>query len=192
MSEAMLDTQDLAIIDRLLSGPRGSRAGIPPDDLLRLLSTLFPGAVSELAEIDDRGGVVRATTFPSGVPRSTTGTLGVTFPETRQRREVRVSIARLTPPLSHRDRVLFRLLAPRLEGWAFGQRQEPGTDGLSAGELRVLTLVAEGDSNAEVSERLSVTVATVRKHLEHIYSKLGVRNRTAAAAMVFPHSMARP
>jgi hypothetical protein len=32
----------------------------------------------------------------------------------------------------------------------------------------------------------SLSVATVRKHLEHIYAKLDVRNRTAAAARAFP------
>jgi DNA-binding NarL/FixJ family response regulator len=64
-------------------------------------------------------------------------------------------------------------------------------DRLSPSELRVLGLVAQGATNREVSESLSLSVATVRKHLEHIYAKLGVRNRTAAAARTFPLGRAR-
>ena len=42
--------------------------------------------------------------------------------------------------------------------------------------------VAAGLSNAEIGRRLWIEPATVRKHLEHIYDKLGVRSRTAALA----------
>ena len=42
--------------------------------------------------------------------------------------------------------------------------------------------MAAGASNAEVAGQLSVSVSTVRKHLEHCYRKLGVTNRTAAVA----------
>jgi ATP/maltotriose-dependent transcriptional regulator MalT len=45
-------------------------------------------------------------------------------------------------------------------------------------------VLAQGASNREVS--VSLSVATVRKHLEHVYAKLGVSNRTAAAARAFP------
>jgi DNA-binding CsgD family transcriptional regulator len=55
---------------------------------------------------------------------------------------------------------------------------------LSESERRVLQLVALGGTNREIACRLAVTEATVRKHLEHAYRKLGVTNRTAAAALV--------
>jgi DNA-binding CsgD family transcriptional regulator len=55
---------------------------------------------------------------------------------------------------------------------------------LTPAEHRVLTLVAQGASNQEAAECLFVTVATVRKHLEHAYRKLGVTNRTAAAMAI--------
>jgi DNA-binding CsgD family transcriptional regulator len=44
--------------------------------------------------------------------------------------------------------------------------------------------VADGLSNAEIASVLVVERSTVRKHLEHIYEKLGVRSRTAALAKV--------
>jgi DNA-binding CsgD family transcriptional regulator len=56
--------------------------------------------------------------------------------------------------------------------------------GLSGAERQVLELVALGATNRDVADRLSVSEATVRKHLEHAYRKLGVSNRTAAAALV--------
>ncbi len=55
---------------------------------------------------------------------------------------------------------------------------------LSGAERQVLDLVAAGASNQDVADQLCVSEGTVRKHLEHIYRKLGVTNRTAAAALV--------
>jgi DNA-binding NarL/FixJ family response regulator len=57
-----------------------------------------------------------------------------------------------------------------------------GTDQLSARELEILALLAEGCPNKEIASRLSISNATVRTHLMHIYEKLHVRCRTEAAA----------
>ena len=54
--------------------------------------------------------------------------------------------------------------------------------GLSAREADVLHLVAMGKENPEIADELGIAIATVRKHLERIYPKLGVRSRAAAAA----------
>jgi DNA-binding NarL/FixJ family response regulator len=54
---------------------------------------------------------------------------------------------------------------------------------LSARELEVLRLVAEGLSNREVAGRLFVTERTVRSHLTSIFGKLGADNRTQAVAL---------
>jgi ATP/maltotriose-dependent transcriptional regulator MalT len=53
---------------------------------------------------------------------------------------------------------------------------------LSAREIEVLQLVAEGASNGDIAARLHVTDATVKSHLVHVFSKLGVGSRTAAVA----------
>jgi len=55
--------------------------------------------------------------------------------------------------------------------------------GLTQREGEVLHWVAGGKSNDDVARIIGVTSATVKKHLEHIYDKLGVANRTAASAM---------
>jgi DNA-binding CsgD family transcriptional regulator len=46
-------------------------------------------------------------------------------------------------------------------------------------------LVAQGNTNREIAESLWIAPTTVRRHLENIYDKLGVRTRTAAAARLF-------
>jgi DNA-binding CsgD family transcriptional regulator len=53
---------------------------------------------------------------------------------------------------------------------------------LTLREREVLHWLARGKTNAEIGEILGISAATVGKHLEHIYPKLGVENRTAAAS----------
>jgi len=55
--------------------------------------------------------------------------------------------------------------------------------GLTRRESQVLAWVRRGKTNREISILLSISPRTVQKHLEHIFQKLGVETRTAAAAM---------
>ncbi|MEZ4870054.1 MAG: LuxR C-terminal-related transcriptional regulator [Caldilineaceae bacterium] len=59
---------------------------------------------------------------------------------------------------------------------------QPLIEPLSARELEILCLVADGLSNSEIANQLIVTVGTVKKHLNNIYGKLGVSSRTQAIA----------
>jgi DNA-binding CsgD family transcriptional regulator len=52
--------------------------------------------------------------------------------------------------------------------------------GLTARQAEVLFWVAHGKSNAEVGTILGLREGTVRKHLEHVYARLGVENRSTA------------
>jgi predicted ATPase/DNA-binding CsgD family transcriptional regulator len=63
-------------------------------------------------------------------------------------------------------------------------------DGLTARELEVLRLVAEGLTDAQVAERLVVSLRTVHAHLRSIYRKLDVRSRSAATRYAFEHGLA--
>ena len=53
---------------------------------------------------------------------------------------------------------------------------------LTAREQEVLRWLAEGKSNWQIGQIVGCTEATVKKHLQHIYNKMGVETRTAAAA----------
>jgi DNA-binding response OmpR family regulator/DNA-binding CsgD family transcriptional regulator len=57
------------------------------------------------------------------------------------------------------------------------------TYALTAREAEVLTWVAHGKSNREISEILVISPRTVNKHLERVFAKLGVENRASAASV---------
>lgn len=83
---------------------------------------------------------------------------------------------------SERDRTILDLLKVPF-GLRYAAAARAGcTALLTAREREVMTLVAVGCSNKEIAMQLSLSPATVGKHLEHVYDKLGVQNRTAAVA----------
>ncbi|TWP54402.1 helix-turn-helix transcriptional regulator [Lentzea tibetensis] len=87
-----------------------------------------------------------------------------------------------------RERLLVQLLRPHLyEVYLDTQRRRRNVPQLSRRELDVLRLAASGRSNAAIAQELFVAVSTVRKHLEHIFDRTGVRTRAEAAALVLPH-----
>jgi ATP/maltotriose-dependent transcriptional regulator MalT len=59
-----------------------------------------------------------------------------------------------------------------------------GVPSLSARELEVAKLVAEGKTNRQIAAEIFLSEKTVESHLSHIFSKLGVRSRSAVAAEV--------
>jgi DNA-binding CsgD family transcriptional regulator len=61
--------------------------------------------------------------------------------------------------------------------------------GLSERELEVLTLVAAGHTNREIAAALIVSEHTVARHVQNIFTKLGVNTRTAAAAVAHRHGL---
>lgn len=71
--------------------------------------------------------------------------------------------------------------------WLRSHRQRPGPSAseLSEREAEVLGLVAQGLTNTQIAQRLSVSDNTVKFHLQNIYQKLQVGNRTEAAGVYF-------
>ncbi len=59
-------------------------------------------------------------------------------------------------------------------------RRTPWSAGLTAREVEVLRLVAQGRSNREIAAELFIAEKTARNHVERVYAKLGVNNRTQA------------
>ena len=74
-------------------------------------------------------------------------------------------------------------LSPSVATRLMGQLRAPVETALSQREADVLTWVARGDSNKEIAQHLHISEATVKSHLLHIFSKLGVNDRTQAVTL---------
>ncbi len=76
---------------------------------------------------------------------------------------------------------LLKYLPQAQDGQQAG-RDSQSTEALSSRELAVLQLIAQGCSNQQISERLFISLHTVKTHARHINGKLGVERRTQAVA----------
>lgn len=98
--------------------------------------------------------------------------------------------------LGERERLILKLLRPHLVAMyrraealrrlttASGEFDADALSALTPREREVMRYVAEGLTNHEIAAALVVELGTVRKHLEHVYEKLGVHSRTAALAQL--------
>ena len=55
---------------------------------------------------------------------------------------------------------------------------------LSARQREILTMLAAGESNKQIGRLLNISTGTVKAHLESLYQRLEVKNRTQAAMML--------
>ena len=67
----------------------------------------------------------------------------------------------------------------------------PLPDDLTPREAEVLTLIAAGLSNHEIAAELVVSDATVKTHVNHVFAKIGARDRAQAVHYAYTHGLAR-
>lgn len=81
------------------------------------------------------------------------------------------------------------MLRPHLqEIWLDAERRRAGVPQLTPREWQVLGMAGAGLGYVEIASALFVSVATVRKHMEHVRERLGVHSVMAAAAVALPHA----
>ncbi|CAO3357460.1 response regulator [Azospirillum melinis] len=143
----------------------------------RLLAGLHPDAATALA-----AGLagLRRTSSPSGSAETYTAEL----PDGEGVR--RLEFTYLSP--ANPDEYLFRLSEPTA-----GRQEAVLRDalGLTAREAEVLLWIANGKPNRDIGEILGISPRTVNKHLEQVFTKLGVENRASAAALAIRTLAAR-
>ncbi len=90
------------------------------------------------------------------------------------------------PDFSDRDRAVLTLLRPHLhQAYLDAERRRHPVPRLTSRQTDLLRLVAAGHTNTQIARRLGISEATVRTHLENIYSRLQVSSRTAAVTRAF-------
>jgi DNA-binding NarL/FixJ family response regulator len=68
----------------------------------------------------------------------------------------------------------------------------PALAQLTEREREVLTLVAQGCTNGEIAQRLFIGEGTVKTHINHLFTKLDLRDRAAAIVFAYDHNLVRP
>ncbi len=80
-------------------------------------------------------------------------------------------------------------VARRLVEMAGGDQPAAPLPPLTRREMQILTLLAGGLSNAALAARLQVSANTIATHLKHLFAKIGVSNRSQAAAYAVAHGL---
>jgi DNA-binding NarL/FixJ family response regulator len=94
--------------------------------------------------------------------------------------------ALLAPAITRRLLERFVQRPPRLSG------TPPELADLTERELEVLSLIADGRSNAEIAAKLFLSEATIKSHVNHILTKLRLRDRVQAVALAYRTGLMDP
>lgn len=182
MPDIVLSDAQQRALRSLIAAETVPGSPLPHPRLLEKMAVLVPCDGIAVAVIDTRGYLVDVVDLP-GSPADDEMIVDVVLLSFRNGPDlvVQLEMERRAQPFTDRDLALVRLLEPVCER-LFRERPTPHLPPhLTGQERRVLQLVAAGLSNAQIAERLGIAPSTVRKHLEHLYPKLGVTNRLAAA-----------
>lgn len=179
---AMLSTQpDLDVVDEAATGMEATqRAKTRRPDVILMDLRMPQGdgatAIAQIRADDPDAKIIVLTTYDTdddiarAIDAGATGYLLKDTPREQLFAAIR-SAARgdsvLSPAIT--TRVLTRMRTP-----------QPET--LSGREIEVLTAVAGGMTNKKIGDHLHISEATVKTHLVHIFTKLGVADRTAAVS----------
>jgi DNA-binding NarL/FixJ family response regulator len=93
----------------------------------------------------------------------------------------------LDPAVTGRVLATYRTAAPATAA----APRDAGLDTLTSRELEVLTLIGQGKTNGEIAAGLFVGEGTVKTHINHLFTKLRLRDRAAAVVFAYDHGLIR-
>ena len=173
-------------------------AALAPDVVLMDVRMPFVDGVQatrELRRRDDSPPVLALTTFDdeevlAGMLRA--GAAGFVLkgvPAEDLQRAVRAVAeggAWLDPAVTARVLAIYRSAAPPA---ASAAGRPAGLDTLTSREREVLALIGRGKTNGEIAAELFVSEGTVKTHINHVFTKLQLRDRAAAVVFAFDHDL---
>ncbi|GHJ60950.1 hypothetical protein NOK12_34680 [Nocardioides sp. OK12] len=214
MADLVLNPAEQSALATLLSAEPVPGDPMPPAEALEALATLVPADGMGAVLVEHSGRLVaERVVLPDWLPRDEEpqedGPLFVGFMHWLQHPSAaaaceampgvdgvaigyrvggdcvaQVYLDRRRRQFSERDLAMLRMVAPLLQR-LLRERPTPRLPAsVTVQERRVLMHVATGASNAEIARAMYIAPSTVRKHLEHVYAKLGVHNRLQALAVL--------
>ena len=93
----------------------------------------------------------------------------------------------LDPAVTARVLAIYRSAAPAAR--SAGQAGPATLDALTSREREVLALIGRGRTNGEIAAELFVSEGTVKTHINHVFTKLQLRDRAAAVVFAFDHDL---
>lgn len=181
LRDTFADAEDIVVVGEAGDGAEGiERAKVLAADVV-LMDLRMPGmdgvaATATLREQAPSARVLILTTFDSEsdvLPAIEAGAIGYLLKDA------------LPDELMRAVRAAARgesVLAPSVTQHLMGQVRRPSAGTLTDREKEVLQLVANGSSNREAATALFIGEASIKTHLQHVYDKLGVRDRASAVA----------
>lgn len=181
LRDMFADAEDIVVVGEAGDGAEGvERATTQAADVV-LMDLRMPGmdgvtATAALRERAPSARVLILTTFDSEsdvLPAIEAGAIGYLLKDA------------LPDELMRAVRAAARgesVLAPSVTQQLMGQVRRPGPGTLTDREKEVLQLVANGCSSRQAATALFIGEASIKTHLQHIYDKLGVRDRASAVA----------
>ena len=183
-----VEQPDIEVVGEAENGERGLAVAARerPDVVLTDLRMPGLGGAEFIARLAERVPSVRVlvlTTYDGDedvLPALTAGAIGYLLKDSPREevfRAVRAAAAGET------------VLSPAVATRVLDRVRTPAPTGLSERERTVLSLVARGFTNKEAAAELFISETTVKTHLAHVYTKLGVSDRASAVATAYERGL---
>ncbi len=194
--------EGLSLMLGLLDGIEVSGVAADGEEVLELVASRRPDVVlmdlrmprldgveatRRLAESDPGVGIVALTTYADDetvIAALQAGARGYLTKDAGAE-ELLAAIRRVAAGEAALDPAVQRHLVAAVAGAEEAASEPELPDQLTPREVEVLRLIADGLSNAEIAERLVVSAATVKSHINHLFAKIGARDRAQVVAYAY-------